>query len=317
MVAHSPFLCYNGSAENRPPVLAAAERIGNGSDIPENGRNFKGGLFMKRIILVLLALLLALSPCALCEEDDGGEGAINLIEEQDSFANAGSLSLSEPFTPDGLEKTILIGDDRVTVKKTKQYPYSAIANITGKFSCGCPTQSTGFMVTRNTLLTAAHCLVCQKHNKWAKKLTFYFGYKSNKNYLYRYKSHWEAYVGTLFPNGYTSENDWAYVVFDKDVGDKTGWFGLKNLSDSELESGTFTVAGYRDKKLKYDVGGLRVMDSDRMWVDMDVLPGNSGSPIYDSDNYAVGIWTTYYDNANSGFRINSKVLDKLRAEGLL
>ena len=77
------------------------------------------------------------------------------------------------------------------------------------------------------------------------------------------------------------------------------------------------MAGYRDKKLKYDVGGLRVMDSDRMWVDMDVLPGNSGSPIYDSDNYAVGIWTTYYDNANSGFRINSKVLDKLRAEGLL
>lgn len=272
---------------------------------------------MKRIIALLLICLLSLACWAVAEEDEGGSGVIVFPESEASGGTYEALPESEPSAPTEVERTILGSDDRVRVNDPRQYPFSAIARFDVTAECGCNWECTGFMVTRDTMMTAAHCLVCDDHNKWATNITFYFGYRSRHDYLYKYNTYWTAYVGTMFPNGYTSVNDWGYVHFNENVGDTTGWFGMRYPSDSELESGWYTVAGYRNGELKYDTGSVRVMDADRMWVDADVLPGNSGSPVFDSENYAVGIWTTYYDNANSGFRLSGKTRNKLVAEGLL
>ena len=147
---------------------------------------------MKRLPAILLALSIALTVCAWAEEDDGGEGILYFPDEArtDLAVSDTDLSSVEPFVPDTLEKVIVGKDDRVKVKKPKQYPYSAICYMDGKYECGCRWTGTGFMVSENTLLTCAHLLVCKEHGKWAKKMTFYFGYKNRKNYLYRYKSTW-------------------------------------------------------------------------------------------------------------------------------
>ena len=276
---------------------------------------------MKRIIALLLALLM-LAGWALAEEEEAGRGVI-VFPEEELAASDGTEKLppesapSAPSAPMEPNRTILGSDDRIRVGDTWQYPYSAIAYIVGKYGCGCRWYSSGFMVTRDTLMTAAHCLVCQEHNQWATNMTFYFGYISDNSYFYKYDTDWTAYVGTMFPDGYTSVNDWGFVHFKYDVGDSTGWFGMRFLNDSDLESGWYTVAGYRDGQLKYDTGPVFVIDADRMWIDADIMPGNSGCPVFDSENYAVGLFTTYYDNANSGFRLNSKIRDKLVADGLL
>lgn len=273
---------------------------------------------MKRFLALLLAALMLLSCCALGEEE-GGKGII-VFPKSEPDAPDIFQKMPPKSTPSGpieVERTILGSDDRIRVKNTSRYPYSAIAYIVGKYGCGCRWYTSGFMVTKNTLMTAAHCLICQKHNKWATNMTFYFGYVNDRNYLYKYDTDWTAYAGTTFPNGYTSVNDWGYVRFKYNVGDKTGWFGMRYPTDRELESGWYTIAGYREGKMKYDTGRLRVIDSDRMWIDADILPGNSGCPVFDSNNYAVGLFTTYYNNANSGFRLNSKTYNKLVSEGLL
>ena len=273
---------------------------------------------MKRILAVLLALMLLLTAvCAFAEEDDeeeeGGEGEIIFLDA-DGITPEEAEELteeSEPFVPDDIDRHIIGADDRITVKDTRTYPYSAIAYMNMKFPCACKNlEGTAFMVDRDKMLTAAHCLICQKHNVWATSITFYFGYRKGSGSMYKYTGGWTAHCGTSFPNGYTDENDWAFIKLEKNVGDKTGWFGRRYLNDQDLTKEYYYVAGYRNGVLKYDYGKVRVLDAGRMYVDMDVEPGNSGSPIYDKDDYAIGIWTTYWGNGeNSGIRLTKTIKD--------
>ena len=295
----------------------------------------------RKLLCLGLAVMISgiFSFFALAEEIKPGEGTVSLIDMETEEAETSSstdttadpaadetddITGNEPFAPeellgddliDNLETTIIGKDDRVKVKNPKKYPYSAICRFDGKYNCGCTWEGSGFMISRNTLLTAAHCLVCQKHNQWAYALTFYFGFKNYSDYLYCYNSSWNAYVYTFFPNGYTDQNDWGYVKFNSNVGDTTGWFGLRPLSDEKITSGKYTFAGYRNGKLKKNKGKLRVKDSTRMWMDMDTKRGNSGGPVFDSDNYAVGLFTTYYDDANSGIRVTKQMISELEKAG--
>ena len=276
---------------------------------------------MKRLLALLLTLLLALPACAWAEEDDGGEGVICFPDraQEDSFAFDENAADCDPFMPDALEKDIIGRDDRVKVKKPKNYPYSAIAYMDVSGECGCNWRATGFMVTREALMTAAHCVVCTKHAKWAKKITFYFGYKSRKNYLYRYKSGWYAWVGTTFPDKkYSSIDDWAIVRLDKKVGDKTGWFGMRWCSDDELKGHTFCIAGFGgEPKLRYSWGEITNVWEKQIEHTIDILPGSSGSPIFDENNYAVGIETSGADSANYGQRLRYELRQVMVNNGLL
>ena len=227
----------------------------------------------------------------------------------------------EPFVPVGLEKVYIGPDDRITVSNTALYPYSAIAYMEATGKCGCPWVCTGFMVYKNILVTAAHCMVCSKHNEWADQVTFYFGYKNRSNYLYKYNEGWNAYAGTLFPNGYdyvAEENDWCVVKFNMNVGEITGYFGLNQATDSEINSHYYKLAGYRDELLKYDTGFAEVLNDRLMLVYIDALPGNSGSPVFTSDYYAEGIWVAYNETKeeNYALRLPSDLWDYLKFYGM-
>ena len=85
------------------------------------------------------------------------------------------------------------------------------------------------------------------------------------------------------------------------------------MSDSQINKYNFYITGYRNKKMKRDKGRASVIDSKRMWVNIDVLPGNSGSPVYRKHKghyYAVGIWTTYWENGrNSAVRLTNAIMN--------
>ncbi len=298
---------------------------------------------MKKLIVALLVffcvsiLLQAAAESAIIDTatpipDTASNNLSEVFEQED---NHGSITFAEPvsiethsdrennriepFVPDGLEKITLGLDDRITVTNTSQYPYSAIAymKVTGR--CGCPWECTGFMVYKNILLTAAHCMVCSKHGEWADQVTFYFGYRNRSNYLYKYNGVWNAYAGTLFPNGYdryAELNDWCVVKLNKNVGDVTGYFGLHQATDSEINSHYYKLAGYRHDLLKYDTGFAKVRNDKLMIVYIDALPGNSGSPIFTYDYYAEGLWTSYNETENYGHRISDDLWDYLKLYGL-
>lgn len=275
---------------------------------------------MKRLLAVILALLTALSAGALTE-DDGGEGVIHFPDEaqEDSFLSDTNLSSIEPFMPDTLEKTIIGEDNREIISKPKLYPFSAIAYIEMKYECGCTGGATAFMVTQNTAMTAAHCVYCYKHDKWARKITFYFGYKSRKNYLYRYKSKWTAWVGTKFPDQtYINTDDWALVKLNKKVGEKTGWLGMRFCSDDELMGKTLCLAGFGgEDKLRSCWGKVTEVKEKTVGYDMDMLPGNSGSPVFDEDDYVYAINTNQNPAVNWGRRLTPEIRQTMEKNGML
>ena len=253
---------------------------------------------MKRLTALFLCISLLLVSLPVLAEDQepeegDGSGTIHFFEDSEPAADQlASIPPCEPFVPEGVEKGIIGTDNRVTVSNPAQWPYSAIAMLDVVGECGDKWQGTGFLVGDTGLfLTAAHCLVCTKHAKWAKNIKFCFGYKSSKNIYYKYTGRWDAWAGNIFSGReYSIQKDYAVVKIDKKVPKKVGYFGAYWAdSDAAIQNYYSYVAGYRDGKLRYDSGFLQVLDSDHVQFMMDEVGGNSGGPIYTSDGYAIGI----------------------------
>ncbi|MCQ2457313.1 MAG: trypsin-like peptidase domain-containing protein [Clostridia bacterium] len=267
-----------------------------------------------RVILAVLSLILFILPFAgSAEEAEDNSGEVIIMDEQTLTGEMSPGTEVQPFIPEDVEqdRTIFGYDDRVTVKNPKNYPFSAIAYMEVHAGCGCKWTGSGFMVGEDRLMTAAHCLVCSDHSEWADQITFYFGYKSKNNYACKYNSRWTAYVGNTFPNrSYTADYDYGCVKLEKKkVGNTVGWFGMRwNDSLSTLTDTYVYVAGYRDG-LKYDTGYINDADRNKLYYTMDTLPGTSGGPIFDSDDYAIGINIAQNDSYNTGYRINDDVLE--------
>lgn len=233
------------------------------------------------------------------------------------------LLQTQPHIPEALlEKKVIGVDDRVSVGDVRQYPYSAIALLQVKKDCGCTDSGTGFMVDRDVMMTAAHCMICTKHGGKATDLTAYFGFKSKKNYLYKYDGPTQYWTGTTFKKsdgtyGYVSpftEDDYAYLKLEKDVGSKTGWFGLSPRSDAQMQDYEYEVAGYRDGLLKYDRGYVEIRSEKELKYQLDAVAGNSGCPVFDWNYYVVGIHVSESRNYeyNNARRITGDLMEEMR-----
>jgi V8-like Glu-specific endopeptidase len=210
-------------------------------------------------------------------------------------------------------RNVIGSDDRTTVSDTYQYPYSAIAYMVVHARCGCTWSGTGFMVRPTILLTAAHCVVCDKHHKTADDIRFYFGYQPNGDYAYEYCDRFEYHYGTDFPGGYTDKNmkwDYAVVKLMHDVGNETGYFGVSVKSDSSFNKKTYTSAGYCDGILKYCSGLTTVRNNNLIDTTADTERGNSGGPIFKNDMAsAINIAEDNDRTKNYGCRITNEVFD--------
>ena len=285
---------------------------------------------MKRSPAVLLLLLtLLILPClALAEADADGVATPAMDMSLEEAAAQGLLpelpvdaAATSPFQPDTLEKTVIGADNRTTISSPRTYPYSAIAYMQVKARCGCEWSGSGFMVSKDCLMTGAHCVACTKHGDTACKITMYFGYKSNKNYLLKYDGATTYWYGTNFRDSqgtYNTDWDYAYVHLEKNVGDTTGWFGLTAMSDSSLRTSYLEVAGYRHGKLKTSRGSITSIRDLSVYHSADTEPGNSGCPIFTDDYYAVAINVAENNDRayNVGRRITSDLISEMRSDGM-
>lgn len=286
---------------------------------------------MKRTPAVLLLLLLTLLtlPClALAEADTGGVATPAMDMSLEEAAAQGLLpelpvddAAVTPFQPDTLEKTVVGADNRTTISSPRTYPYSAIAYMQVKARCGCEWTGSGFMVSKDCLMTGAHCVACTKHGDTACNITLYFGYKSNKNYLLKYDGATTYWYGTNFRDSqgtYNTDWDYAYVHLEKNVGDTTGWFGLTAMSDSSLRTSYLEVAGYRRGELKTSHGHVPGVWDLVLFHDADTEHGYSGCPIFNNDYYVVAI-NVAGDNwmgCNTGRRITPELISEMRSNGM-
>ncbi len=268
---------------------------------------------MKKFLALLLALITVLTVFALpaMAEDEREEIKYEFVDVtglDDEIPV--DVEDDEPYCPELLEKTIFGKDDRIKIAKPSKFPYSAIAYMIVEAKCGCTWTGTGFMVGNgNTMLTAAHCLVCTKHAQFAKYITLYFGHKSASNYLYKYTGSGTMYVGTKFANGgYTIVKDYGVYKLKTNVGSKTGWFGAKwSLTNAKLKNKVAIISGYRRGVLKRGRGNVNVLDSTHIKYTIDTQPGTSGCPVYTTTNYAYGINIAENNQYNIAHRLTNAV----------
>ena len=266
------------------------------------------------VICLMTSMLFSVPAFAETEEEEDNSGTITIVEDDGAeIPELTQIEESEPFVPEGVEKAVFGHDDRYEMNPTK-HPYVAIGMLVAKGTCGCSWMGSGFMVSKNFMLTAAHCLVCTKHSAWAQSLDIYFGYRNSRNYYYKYSDKWDAWAGNLFKNKkYTIEGDWAVIKFKKNVGNKTGWFGWRfGMSQSDFDGDDlYYVAGYRDEKVRMAAGYDIRKDKDGFLnFTMDTVPGNSGGPIFTQDNIAVGIIIAENSLYNTGYPLNAAIKNK-------
>lgn len=265
---------------------------------------------LKAIVSIVMVLTMICTSCIFvfaAESDDD----IVFTTSYNPFATVGSNS-----------RDIIGSDDRVIINNTDDYPYSAIAYLDFYYTCGCRGDGTGFMVSECCMLAAGHCIVCSIHDEAAYSVTAYFGYSSTSNCLLVATATVNDSVIYYDPqylnSNYNNDYDYGYVVFDTNVGNTTGWFGLAGINDSGLDGLPIQVAGYVGTVLYKSSGEITSLTDARIKYDADMVDGQSGCPVYANfatlGYMAVGIntdGTNLFNWKNSGWRITSDFIDEL------
>lgn len=88
-------------------------------------------------------------------------------------AGEGIDNADDPALTEGEEanRQVIGADDRVQIKNTKVYPFTAIGYIEGKSKTGYGGCS-GTLIGPRTVLTAAHCLYSHEDKDWLSDIIF-------------------------------------------------------------------------------------------------------------------------------------------------
>lgn len=241
----------------------------------------------------------------------------NVNNEQDRISK-GNMNHAPRF---------VIGEDtRERIEDANTYPYSAIALVEVVYTNGKKQYGTGFMVSRRTMLTAAHVLV---EKDWViEEINVYKscnGYKASPT---AQASSWmicDEYDDTEILD---CDNDYAIIRFSSNISQT--WFGLyvpQNIQN--LIGNGRHVAGYPGERCNVDTGyfpmysaGGNVVDAHLYRIDhtIDTSDGESGGPVH-RYNYSIYQWEAMAINVagyaayegvphiNYGCRITSELYD--------
>ncbi len=205
--------------------------------------------------------------------------AVQLVRA-DQLAGTPASAGRGTTTDQPADTTSIIGtDDRFRVTATTTYPYRAnilIERSNGALHC------TGFFVSKDTLLTAGHCV----HSGGATG-TWYSGLRFKPA-----SDGGTAPYGTCASRGTWAFSSWVssadsnydigIVKLNCTAGSSTGWYGTWWQSASL--DGTFTrVSGYPGDKPKtqwMSYGTVANTQADRIFYANDTVGGMSGSPVW-------------------------------------
>ena len=244
-----------------------------------------------------------------------------------TYVRGERVTYTEAYSPEICKETddrSVIGfDDRNKVTNTTSSPYYGVGRIEATYADGTSSCGTGFMVSPNVMLTAAH--VCFSYTNITSPLTsmtVYLGQNGNTTPTTAYASSWYVCANyTYF--GDDTKDDYAIVVLSSNVGNTTGWFGLGyNSNDSFFYNNGFTLVGYPGDKgfgEMWKAAGV-VTNCSTYVLDhlIDSNNGQSGGPIYmASSNTAYGIHSSGGGSVNYARRMTSEVFDWLVAQGFI
>lgn len=188
-------------------------------------------------------------------------------------------------------------DERTAVMSTNSFPNSAVVQILFKKAPGAVGSNlcTGAMISPDMVLTAGHCV----HSGTAMG-SWYFDYRifPGRNLLSKPFGSCKG-VKIFALKGWTDAStnsdaryyDLGAIKLDCQVGEKTGWFGLRPMEDSEFGQ-VVTVQAYAGMKLPsgrqwISSGAIEVMEQLKAFYKNDTEGGSSGAPVFKADDPSV------------------------------
>jgi glutamyl endopeptidase len=232
---------------------------------------------------------------------------------------SGSLGAATGKTEPGTFGTnsVIGPDGRVQESIPSTFPWGGIAHLeTNQGGC------TGFMLSRDVLVTAGHCV--HFNGSWVTSYTVTPGRTGNSK-PFGTCSGGIADVWTTWNwiNGYPSDYDYGLVKLTCDIGYSTGWFGWSYNTAENLVGQYLYVEGYPGDKpygtMWWDGDTAYSQTANKMWYWVDTFGGQSGSPVYRYSSSGpcvgycvIGIHTNGVvgtNPANSGTRFRPEVMD--------
>jgi glutamyl endopeptidase len=298
----------------------------NGGGSPENVPGFD----MFRAVTAGFETRRIAGPTFLAARPDGG-----------FFSQDGAAMVPAVGSPAAKPENVIGADNRVMVPNTALTPWRCICHLEVEYESGPVGFGTGFLLSAQVVITAAHVLVDRTTYGWSKPR------RARRVRVVPGRN------GTLAPYGYfvsdefeiakawdskkadpagAAAHDFAAIRIPEDLkvkdelfGQRLGYFGLKAFTDAEAREASLLFinnAGYpyeADKPygtLWYNAGRVGRVDATFVEYMVDTEGGQSGSPIYFFDEeqnqrYVIAIHTTG-DFVNRGLRITRTVFETIR-----
>jgi glutamyl endopeptidase len=224
----------------------------------------------------------------------------------------------------GAEPESVIGPDgRTKVTNTKTFPARATVIIlfNGGFLCS------GWLVNRNTVVTAGHCVADGDGTPLFDRTTYEIapGYNESANPKAPYGvcGARRLYTNAGWKNQGRDDFDYGAIKLDCNVGNQTGFYGY---SKNVAKDNRVTTQGYPGDKpfgTQWKMAGrVTVLQARRVFYKIDTFGGQSGSPVWRNINancthcgiaiHAYGIYgSPPFSTNNHGTRIINTVFQNI------
>lgn len=197
--------------------------------------------------------------------------------------------------PGNIPARSAVSSTRQAVTNSSVNPYYAICYIKMTFPNGTTGYGSGFLVNNNTVITAGHVLYQSSLGGWASSVKVYPG-KNGSSEPYGYKTYSKMWVGGTWYSSSNPDGDFGVIRLSSSSG-VPAHFWMQARTDTQLSGLSVTMTGYpQDKQsLTYTMwksfGSIYDVTTYQFYFDAFGTAGVSGSPVYDSLGWVVGIAT--------------------------
>lgn len=219
---------------------------------------------------------------------------------------------------------IIGADNRVKITNATTFPYNTIVHLEMLAVNGVKYTGTGTIIAPNVVLTAGHCVFDYETGEYYKSIAIRrTASTGNLNEIVVARStkllahpDFVSYAKS-HPGVYNSQNDIGLIFLNQNTGLSTGWMGL---STSSAAGQFINITGFPGDHLGqlWGMGGNILRKNGNMLTyNIDMMGGQSGSPIYTAENYILGVNVSEayssYVLENYGVALTSNYLNWIQA----
>lgn len=249
-----------------------------------------------------------------------GKVTFNSFTEDDFFCLENS---SAGYTPNNIPiqevvdpPRIVGNDDRVMVNNTSVGPWCSTVKLLITAANGSSRVGSGYMIGPNSVATSGHCVYNSSLGGWATSITVIPALNGSTQPFGSASSYYLECGGDWY-NYTDNQDDWGIIRITANLGNSTGYLGLRWQSSS-YNGTSVNAVGYPSSDgshMYYGTGTVNSSSARTLSGDWDLSGGQSGGPVqkyYSDTGYtAIGINRGYGTNYSDCLRIDEWIYNKL------